>query len=202
MDPSPEELTGFSTLEDLAAWANFRGPSAAAVLEALGDPVTFRDVAMVPWPVYLETVTTTKFGETEGLLSPVQVARAMTFRLAARAKLGLPTHEDPNSAPAQAAVTTLALPGPVASTLALQDRKVKMSTLVDTTLDASVPALDQKTLEGMFGRYKASRGDFPHADIEPTKTSSPRSRSCSSMGPPPTWTSPSLGRTAGVSSAS
>ena len=44
-----------------------------------------------------------------------------------------------------------------------------MPTLVDTTLDASVSALDQKTLEGMFGRYTASRGDFPHADIEPTE---------------------------------
>ena len=152
---------------------------------------------MVPWPVYLETVTATKFGETEGLLSPVQVARAMTFRLAARAKLGLPTHEDPSSAPAQAAVTALALPGPMASTLALQDRKVKMSTLVDTTLDASVPALDQKTLEGMFGRYKASRGDFPHADIEPSEDQLSAVAQLLKHGVPPTWTSPSLDPTAG-----
>ena len=169
MDPTSEVLTGFNTLEDLCDWANFKGPNAAAVLAALGDPVTFRDVEMIPRPVYVETVTTTKFGDNDGLLSPVQVARAMSFRLAARAKLGLPTHEDPSCAPAQAAVTTLALPGPMAPTLALQDRKVKMSTLVDTTLDACVSALDQETLEGLFARYKASRGDFPHADIEPTE---------------------------------
>ena len=47
-------------------------------------------------------------------------------------------------------------------------RKLKLSSVIDPTLDAEIIQLEQTTISDMFSRYRNKFGDVPSADIEPT----------------------------------
>ena len=57
--------------------------------------------------------------------------------------------------------------GPVA-TASPPTRKVKLSSVLDPTLDAEIIQLDPTEIAGMYTDYKARFGDHPSSDIEPT----------------------------------
>lgn len=54
-------------------------------------------------------------------------------------------------------------PGPAYPT-----RKLKLSSVIDPTLDFQIMQLEQTTVADMFSRYRAKFRDLPLADIEPT----------------------------------
>ena len=52
MEPTVAELVGINSLADLSAWSNLRDHTRLAVLRALGEPVTFCEVTILPWSDY------------------------------------------------------------------------------------------------------------------------------------------------------
>ena len=48
------------------------------------------------------------------------------------------------------------------------DRVIKLSSIVDQTLDTAIKILPPSAIRSMFTDYKAKRGAFPNEDIEPT----------------------------------
>ena len=58
MEPTVAELAEINSLADQSAWSNFRDPTRTAVLRALGDPVTFCEIAILPWSDYKYGPTT------------------------------------------------------------------------------------------------------------------------------------------------
>ena len=71
----------------------FTGPTRIAVLKALSDPTTFREVAGVTWSEFKKVIHDATYivAGADTPLNPTEIARARLFRSGAHAKLGLPT---------------------------------------------------------------------------------------------------------------
>ena len=47
-------------------------------------------------------------------------------------------------------------------------KRVKLSSLVDSTAEAELVTLEGSEIRRLFGEYKRARGDYPHKDMEPS----------------------------------
>jgi hypothetical protein len=56
----------------------------------------------------------------------------------------------------------------VVTTLAVSSTHLKMSGLVDSTIDSEVIVLTKGRIDAMFTDYRTNRGEFPSPEIEPT----------------------------------
>eukprot|EP00928_Gymnodinium_smaydae_P038297 TRINITY_DN26444_c0_g3_i1.p1 TRINITY_DN26444_c0_g3~~TRINITY_DN26444_c0_g3_i1.p1 ORF type:complete len:381 (+),score=93.98 TRINITY_DN26444_c0_g3_i1:159-1301(+) len=81
MDPSVEELDSFVDLHDALKWAAVTDRPAKALLDRLGRPTCFRDIALIPKPIFDRDVAAL-----EG--SAVDAARLEAFRRACVRKCG------------------------------------------------------------------------------------------------------------------
>ena len=153
VEPTPTQLAAASSLEDIAALVGMRQEAITHLVGILGEEsVTVQDIAALPE------------GDLSALLDPllapdgtefrptlVDKARAIRMHRACNDKVGgrrsgtSPTHTAPSA-----------------------DRKMKLSALVDTTIEAELQPLDPTTVAAMFERYKALRGDYPLNEHEPT----------------------------------
>eukprot|EP00969_Alexandrium_andersonii_P236135 10424947-Alexandrium_andersonii.AAC.1 len=64
-------------------------------------------------------------------------------------------------------------------------RKIKPSSVVDVTAEAEVVMLDAQEIQELFEDYKATRGDYPHRDMEPTPDQLSAVKQLISGGAPP-----------------
>jgi hypothetical protein len=117
-----------------------------------GEAVTIQDVAALPetdLSALLDPLHPA--AETEFRPTLVDKARAIRLHRACREKVerrhsgAPPTHTAPSA-----------------------DRKIKLSALVDTTIEAELQPLDPPTVAAMFERYKTTRGDYPLDEHKPT----------------------------------
>ena len=156
--PTEAKLATFraspADLSAILVWVNISDQdSQAKVLSALGDPVDQSDVAGLE----LDDIKTC-LGINAGKLL---VSRAKRFYYACRRASGA-------DAPASAAPPLPLVPLLGATPPTTVDRKIKLSQLVDSSLDADLVPVPQSTLAGLFADYERDRGALPHIDHEPT----------------------------------
>ena len=192
MDPTPQQALGLEGLADAGIWAGLAPTELIQILNGLGEPTTFLEVAAIPKDVFTDSINSVRVapppveGEAPGPdipLTPVAKGKAQQFLRACLAKVG-----------------SVAVPATV-STLSVQ-KGPKMANFIDSALDTEIIVLTKPHLEKLFAAYRADRGEFPAEDIEPTEEQISAIHQLINSGPPPPMlTFPSLARTAGGSSA-
>ena len=164
-DPTPEELAAINTLVDAVNAVKCTEEVYKILATELGEPQAFREVAMIPKPVWDGVVAGLMLGGRP--LLPVATARLELLRRIARLKLGL-TPGDPSAAtpppPASAGGGGIGAP-PTAED---NPRKLKLSSIIDRTLDSELKPLKTVDVRAMFREYRRIRGGEPGEDIEPT----------------------------------
>ena len=56
MDPTPQQTSGLEVLSDAGLWAGLTPTELALVLNGLGGPTTFLEVAAIPKDVYTDSI--------------------------------------------------------------------------------------------------------------------------------------------------
>ena len=173
MEPTETELGAINTLEEAYNWAGVEEDVRENLNAELGNPTLIRDIVFVPRATW-DTVV----GRTRGLqpddggvgprpprdLTPVDLARLEIFRRVCFRRVGA-IPDGPGS--------VAAVPGPVATGPATiggspSPRKLKLSAIVDQTLDAEVLPLEQTEVTRMYESYQQKYGAAPSPDAEPT----------------------------------
>ena len=98
-------------------------------------------------------------------LTPVDVFRLEIFRRVCFRRVGAQPDTPGSFGPAVPAVTAAT---PASITGQPSGRKLKMSAVVDQTLDAEVIALGTDAINKMYEAYRAKYGDVPSPETEPT----------------------------------
>lgn len=176
MDPTEAELQAVTNLEGAFDWAGVPADIRGALNRALGGPRLVRDIVFVSRTDW-DTVVAAIRGEepiAAGAagpapprdLTPIDRARLEMFRRVCMLRAGCQP-DTPGS-------TVGATPGPAAMVPAAvatgtgSSRKLKLSTLVDQTLDAELQPLEQSEIRAMYDEYVRRYGDTPSPETEPT----------------------------------
>ena len=171
MDPTETELNGMADLNGVYDWAGLADDVRTKLGEALGNPTLIRDIAYVAKDAREQVV-----GNLKGLgpardgapraerdLTHVERGRLAMVRRVCFLRLGAnPVGSNAPGTPTPAAAPPAGVGSPIGA------RKIKLSALVDQTLDAEVTALPNGELQKMFEDYKTVYGDLPSTETEPT----------------------------------
>ncbi|CAK9008890.1 Hypothetical protein SCF082_LOCUS10063 [Durusdinium trenchii] len=103
-------------------------------------------------------------------LTPVEEARLESFRRVCRLRSGRPIDLPGDPAAATPAVAPAPFPAaggaPAPAPGGPQARKLKLSAVLDPTLDAEIQPLGDAEVTGMYERYRNRYGDFPSVDAD------------------------------------
>ena len=181
MDPTQDELNGLSTLADVAAWAGTDGEVDEELMKALGKPTKLRDIAFINRAVWDRTVgaldlvdqpATDTTPATRRGLTPTEESRVEIFRRVCLLRLGIqPDQPGASGLPALSVVPSgpgRATPPTTAMQTASPTRKLKLSSVVDPTLDAEISHIEAAELENLYADYRAKYGAHPSQDVDPT----------------------------------
>ena len=169
MDPTEEELNNLNTLENAADWAGTTGAVHDHLMEKLGKPSKLRDLVFIARPTWDTVVASLTIKEAERDLTPVEFSRVEIFRRVVFLRLKVNPDGPGGAGPPQPTVGAAPFPGtgggqgPSSPT-----RKLKLSSIVDPTLDAEILQVGQEEIAEMFSKYKSKFGDVPSADVEPS----------------------------------
>ncbi|CAK9055704.1 Uncharacterized protein SCF082_LOCUS30083 [Durusdinium trenchii] len=180
VDPTEDELRGINNLDDAQAWSGVDGVLARTLNAALGDPARVREIALIPRPIWDDAVDNLEIQEggdpapAPRPLTPVENARVESLRRVCCIRSGrLADHRGDTGRPAAPAGMPAPFPpagggGAAAApgVPAPQARKLKLSAVLDPTLDAEIQALADAEVTAMYDRYKNRFGDFPSTDAD------------------------------------
>eukprot|EP00435_Cladocopium_sp_Y103_P047821 s31_g14.t1 len=146
MEPSAEELNQIETLDAAYDWAGVPADVRTSLNAALGAPAKIRDIIFVPRTVWDTIVGRTKGKGPPGSdgvqpdrdLTAIDLARIGIFRRVCFRRIGVTPDTPGNLGPPVPSVTAAA---PAALTSSSPSRKLKMSAVVDQTLDAEIEPL-------------------------------------------------------------
>eukprot|EP00435_Cladocopium_sp_Y103_P031144 s2849_g7.t2 len=181
MDPTDAELAQIQGIQDAMDWAGVEEEAANALMDAMGGLRRIREVPLITRPVWDQKVIALQVPEdadpvvmgppNRRALLPVELARVESFRRVCFLRMGqipdLPGGPGPQGPMAGQA------PFPPAGGVPAQPqgattRKLKLSAILDPTLDADVipmlPAEQTALYEGYRGRF----GDFPGSENDPS----------------------------------
>ena len=176
MDPTEEELNNITTLDQVADWAGLTNPLKDILIKDLGTPTKLRDIAFITRPVWDAVMillripvpgATAEDPVTEREPTPVEKSRLEIFRrvVMLRMQMKPDTPGDPG-VPKAGVVTTPAQGSSPAQ--GSPTRKIKMSVVIDPTLDSEVIQLEQTAVSAMYAKYKERFGDHPSPEVEPS----------------------------------
>ena len=173
MDPTDAELNNMATLQHVADWAGTTGEVHEHLMDALGKPSKLRDIAFINRTVWDNVVAGLKIDTSSGTttserdLTPVEASRIEIFRRVTLLRLGAnPDHVGSSTAPPVVSIGVSPLPS--TSTPTSPTRKLKLSSVIDPTLDAEIIQLEQSEVARMYSTYKAKFGDHPSQEVEPS----------------------------------
>ena len=173
MDPTDAELNNMATLQHVADWAGTTGEVHEQLMDALGKPSKLRDIAFINRTVWDNVVAGLKIDTSSGTttserdLTPVEASRIEIFRRVTLLRLGAnPDHVGSSTAPPVVSIGVSPLPS--TSTPTSPTRKLKLSSVIDPTLDAEILQLEQSEVARMYSTYKAKFGDHPSQEVEPS----------------------------------
>eukprot|EP00435_Cladocopium_sp_Y103_P049696 s256_g15.t1 len=176
MDPTEAELLAITTLQEARQWVGIDGRLEASLQRALGNPQRVREVALIPrqlWDTTMAALKVEEPGAADGDppvprdLTPVEVAKLESLRRVCNIRVGAPADDrggavavaPPNPGPALLAVGagTANPAGP---------RRIKLSAVLDPTLDADIIPLTEAEVTRMYDQYREKFGDFPTDDAD------------------------------------
>ena len=168
MDPTEAELAAIVDLDGARAWAGVDGQLWASLQQALGNPDRVREITLISRPVWDAAVGAMRMpGATAAdpprELTPTEKARVESLRRVCILRSG--GQPDTLGAPAPVAPAPAANP-PGTSPTAAGGRKLKLSAVLDPTLDAEVLVLPQTEVATMYNEYRQKFGDFPTSDSD------------------------------------
>lgn len=173
MDPTEAELQAIDGLEAAARWAGLEADLRGALLRIMGGLQRVREVPLIPRPTWDTMVGRIRLGEGDAAreLSPVEAARVESFRRVCFLRVGRPT-----DSPSDVAAMVPAVPGapfPPAGGGATPGgpggagaRKLKLSAILDPTLDADIQGMTAEEIAQCYNAYKAKFGDFPSPESD------------------------------------
>ena len=173
MDPTEAELQAIDGLEAAARWAGLEADLRGALLRIMGGLQRVREVPLIPRPTWDTMVGRIRLGEGDAAreLSPVEAARVESFRRVCFLRVGRPT-----DSPGDVAAMVPAVPGapfPPAGGGATPGgpggagaRKLKLSAILDPTLDADIQGMTAEEIAQCYNAYKAKFGDFPSPESD------------------------------------
>ena len=143
MEPTADELNQIDTLQAAYDWAGVPEDVRESLKEALGEPSKIRDIIFVAravWDTIVGRIKGSKPPDADGNrdprdLTPVDVFRLEIFRRVCFRRVGAQPDTPGSFGPAVPAVTAAT---PASITGQPSGRKLKMSAVVDQTLDAEV----------------------------------------------------------------
>ena len=169
MDPTEDELAQINNVQDALNWAGVDGNLSQFLQDSLGGVQRVREVALIPRVVWDRTVLVLLIPDDPDpgaigppnlrQLRPVEMARVESFRRVCMLRVGRAPDEDGNL---QASLPGPAMPPfPAAGGLPLQappgphqpaatTRKLKLSAVLDPTLDAEVVPLATEEVARMY----------------------------------------------------
>ena len=177
IDPPMELLEAMQTLANVWDWLGTAPAPRAAFVAALGggEP-RIRDIVYIKgadYDVAVAGVRVARVPDGEALpLLPMVLGHLSMLRRICRLRLGLTANEEaPNMQPAppagavglQVAVANAPIPP-----LPTGDSKIKLSVILDPTLDVDLLRMPSIRIRQLFAAYKLSRGAEPAEEIEPT----------------------------------
>ena len=144
---------------------------------ALGDPARVRELALVPrpaWDTMASALQVPGAVDAEGNPGPlrdltlVEQARIESTRRVALLRMGIPP--DSQGTPGPPAAVPATGPGSPAAggQPAAGSRRLKLSAVLDPTLDADVVSLGNLEIQKLYADYKAKFGDHPSAEADPS----------------------------------
>ena len=157
------------TIDDVADWAGLEGPLKEGLLKDLGTPTKLRDIAFITRPVWdaalvrlrVETAPANADdppGQRE--LTPVEGSRLEIFRRVVMLRMQM-TPDTPGDPGVQRPGVATTPAQPPSSSQGSPTRKIKLSVVIDPTLDSEVVQLEQTTVSAMYAKYKSKFGDHP-----------------------------------------
>jgi hypothetical protein len=165
LDPSPDELASIVSLDQACAFPGLTAELRDALYDTLGTPTTMRDVAFVPSNEWATVVADTLVA---GLpISSISRAKLQSFRRVCRLRCGL-TPGDAALAVPQLAIAGSGAPTSASASAPAGGRSIRLSHIIDPSLDAILVSLPSTDIRKMLSSYSALRGDAPSEEIEPT----------------------------------
>ena len=175
MDPSDAELNGISNLTEAFDWAGVPPDVRTTLARALGTPTLIRDISFIPradWDLVVSTLKGQGVPADAGDPPPerdltlIDKARIESFRRVCFRRVGS-VPDTPGATPVAAPAPAALAPAAIANTNS-PSRKVKLSAVVDQTLDAEITSLTTAEVNAMYEQYRLRFGDVPSHDSEPT----------------------------------
>ena len=176
MEPTEEELNNMATIEDVADWAGIEAPLRTVLLQDFGTPTKFRDIAFITRPVWdaalfllrIETPPPNP-GDPPGQRepTPAEGSRLEIFRRVVMLWMQMTPDTPAGPGVQRPGVTTT----PTQSSSNAQGsptRKIKLSVVIDPTLDSEVVQLEQSAVSALYAKYKTKFGDHPSPEVEPS----------------------------------
>ena len=168
IDPTGDEMVKIATVGDIFKWIGSSGPFVEAVLKALGggEP-KIRDLVSISAKDWHDTMDAVR-PEGERGMSAIERGQYALVRRIARLRLQL-TANDESSVSGGTPTTTLAISAAaVAPPLPVAEPRIKLSVLIDSTMDSELVRLPVHQIRVMYSEYVKTRGAEPSEDIEPT----------------------------------
>lgn len=188
MDPTDAELAQINTVQDALDWSGIEGDLQRQLLEVLGGVQRVREVPLIHRQAWDTAVHRIEVPEelaagdmgppNRRQLNPVEGARVESFRRVCHLRIGrqpdergggqLPLPPMPLGAPFPPAGGH---PPPGGGAMAAQPattRKLKLSAILDPTLDADIQRLSAQEHGQMYQAYRDKFGDYPNADCDPS----------------------------------
>ena len=189
-DPTKDELSKFDTLDKVLQWCGLdpSGDLSIRLNAALGDPKFIRDmvhISRADWESTISTVeaadpaSTTTTVLPDKPLNAVQKGRIESLRRCCLLRCGLPTDTPGHgSGTGSSSLGSSSGPGGVVAppagsgagtaVAASPTKKLKLSQVVDQTLDAEINQMPSSAVTQAFADYETLHGAEPHPDIEPS----------------------------------
>ena len=180
MGPTQEELNAMDSLDAVGAWLGTTGELQTALLQALGSPTKLRDIAFISRDGWDAAVGGVKLPDTtvdpavDRDLNLTEKSRLEIFRRVVLLRLGItPDHPGATGIPvARVTVTPASLGatprGSSATAAPSPTRKLKLSSILDPTLDAEVVMIEQSEADRLYKDYKEKFGDHPSPEVDPS----------------------------------
>lgn len=173
MDPTEDEANAITDLAKAFDWAGVSADVRTTLGAALGGPTLIRDIAFIPRGDWDNVITRLKgLGAAVGdgdpperELTVVDKSRLESFRRVCFRRVGA-TPDTPGTPAPPAPAATGGPPAPLATNS--PSRKLKLSAVVDQTLEAEVNMLTNDEVDAMYREYKQTYGDVPSPEAEPT----------------------------------
>ena len=187
--PSQEDLLKIGDLEGVRLWANVPKELWVLAMTAMGGPRKPEECVFIERSVWDDTLAKVvvpegaiRPGSPEGPISPLDLGRLSKARVCIRALSGLAPDGcvgdlgagggAMSPATTMSDMTRLAAlistPTPGSTAPPQGAKEVKLSSLVDVTLEAKLLPMEKATISTLFKKYTATYGGMPSADTEPS----------------------------------